>query len=156
MFVFMLASEIISKLEKTIFKKYFAGIFSRDNIPRNLKDKHFIILNTDIKSGVGLHWYTVVRVNDLIECFDSLGIRDDQKNFICSNFNFKGISHVTFNTTQIQPSFSTLCGQYVLFYLFERYHNLDLEFDELVNIIFSEQLSKNDETVVTFMNEFLN
>ena len=73
-----------------------------------------------------------------------------------SNFNFKGISHVTFNTTQIQPSVSTLCGQYVLFYLFERYHNLDLEFDELVNIIFSEQLSKNDETVVTFMNEFLN
>jgi len=138
----MLASEILSHLQSFPFKIHFGGIFSSDSIPKNLRNKHFLIVNTDVKSGPGKHWYTVLRLNDSIECFDSLGIQEDKKVFICNHFSFRGIRSITYNTTQVQPSSSILCGQYVLFFLFERYHNLDLNFDDLVNEIFSENMVK--------------
>ena len=79
---------------------------------------------------------------------------NDKKDFILIHFKFSGASQITYNINQLQPSISALCGQYVLYYLFERYHNLDMDFDELVNEIFTDNVMKNDETVVNFMNEY--
>ncbi|MBM3939029.1 MAG: hypothetical protein FJ333_10330 [Sphingomonadales bacterium] len=151
----MLSSELISALQTFTFKKYFAGIFSADTIPLTLKDNHFLILNTDVKSGPGKHWYGVVRIKNVIECFDSLGIQENQNQFLLHNFNFKGITHIHFNQTQVQPFTSPLCGQFVLFYLFERYHNHDFTFDDLLNEIFCEDLAKNDIIVQDFIRNFI-
>lgn len=151
----MLANELINAIKKVIFKKYFGGIFAIDNLPKKIYDKHFIIVNTDISEGPGKHWFTLVRLKNTIEYFDSLGVDKQKQDFICSHFNITGISYVALNKTQLQPLTSSLCGEYVLFYLFERYHNLDLDFDELLNQIFSENFMQNDETVIKFMTDFL-
>ena len=150
----MLGNELVAALQQCFFKTYFAGIFSSNNIPKRLKNKHFLVINTDIRSGPGKHWIAVVRLNGSIECFDSLGVNNDKKDFILNHFKFSGASQITYNINQLQPSISALCGQYVLYYLFERYHNLDMDFDELVNEIFTDNVMKNDETVVNFMNEY--
>lgn len=148
----MLANEILRALQSLKFKSKFSGIFAADTVPRNLKSDHFIIVNTDISTGHGIHWYAIVRLGKVIECFDSLGIKEDQKNFICTHFNFPGIRYISFNTTQVQPLSSILCGQFVLYFLYERYHNLDLDFDDLLNSIFDNNLQKNDDTVSNFIS----
>jgi hypothetical protein len=35
-------------------KKYCDGIFSIDTIPKTIKFRHFLICNTDVKSGKGM------------------------------------------------------------------------------------------------------
>jgi len=151
----MLANELVAALQTQVFKIYFGGIFSSDNIPKKLKNKHFYIINTDVESGPGKHWYTIVRLNQLIECFDSLGIQQQQKEFLNQHFTVKGISHLIFNVTQVQPSYSLKCGQYVLYFLYERFHNLDMDFDDLLNEIFCENNETNDKKVLQFENEVL-
>ncbi|MBM3937186.1 MAG: hypothetical protein FJ333_00830 [Sphingomonadales bacterium] len=92
----MLTQEIIAELQKRQYKTFFAGIFSADNIPKKIKHKHFIILNTDFKDGPGKHWYVVVRLHNLLECFDPLGVSEDRKHFISTNLKFAGIHHISF------------------------------------------------------------
>ena len=36
----MLGNELVAALQQCFFKTYFAGIFSSDNIPKRLKNKH--------------------------------------------------------------------------------------------------------------------
>lgn len=151
----MLASEILNFLEKQHFKNFFGGIFSSDNVPKTLKNKHFLVINTDVQSGPGKHWYVILRIHNLLECFDSLGVQTERKAFLSSHFRFKGLTHITYNTTQIQPNTSALCGQYVLYFLFERYHNLDYDFDDLLNEIFSNNMTTNDEYVSKFITDFM-
>jgi len=152
----MFAFEIISNLKKLEFKNNFSGIFASDKIPKTLKNKHFIVVNRDPSNLPGSHWFVIFRLNSLIEVFDSLGIGDHEKSFISNNLNFKGITHIIFNVTPVQQSSSSSCGQFVLYYLFERFYNFDLDFDELLNEIFSSDLSANELSVSRFVNTFLN
>jgi len=147
----MLASELLKQLEKFYFKDCFCGIFASDNVPKKLKNHGFIIVNTDVKSGPGKHWYAVVRLGDVLECFDSLGVTPQRKHFLYSHFTFRGLKHITFNITPVQPITSTQCGEFVLYYLFERYHNLDYNFDDLLNVIFVEEESNNNDNVLVFV-----
>ena len=61
-------------------QKHFKGIFSIDTLPKYLKLCHFLICNTDISTGTGLHWFVLIRNSkNGMECFDSLGISPDKK-----------------------------------------------------------------------------
>ncbi|MBM3938369.1 MAG: hypothetical protein FJ333_06915 [Sphingomonadales bacterium] len=151
----MKSTEIVAALEKFPFKKFFGGIFPSDKVPTTLKKNYFWIINTDVSNGPGKHWYCILRLGSVLECFDSLGVSEAQKCFLCTHFKTKSITHISFNHTQIQPFSSSLCGQYVLFYLFERYHNVDLDFDSLLNECFVECTEKNDEAVKLFIQDFL-
>ena len=71
----MLGAEISSFI-KDIPALYcvYSGIFTEENIPTKLKDKHFIILNKNSS-----HWYGIFRNGPgLIEVFDSLGCSEDK------------------------------------------------------------------------------
>ncbi|MBM3938634.1 MAG: hypothetical protein FJ333_08300 [Sphingomonadales bacterium] len=135
-----------------MFKTQFEGIFSYDTIPKHFKNRNFIIVNTDISSGPGKHWFCIVKNNGMIECFDSLGVTTAKQSFLRNHFAIRGITHVTFNVTPVQPLDSTLCGQFVLYFLFERYHNLDMTFDDLLNDIFTLDLERNNTQIIEFMN----
>ncbi|MBM3938637.1 MAG: hypothetical protein FJ333_08315 [Sphingomonadales bacterium] len=151
----MFASEILNALQNSVFKNFFYGICAADTIPKNLKENHFIIVNTDKSTGEGKHWYAIVRRQNVVECFDSLGVNEEKKNNLISKINFRNVEFLTFNTTTLQPAISLLCGQYVLFFLFERYLNLDMDFHSLLNEIFDDDQSKNDENVKQFYKDFI-
>ena len=76
----MISPDFANKLSQfPHVKKQFQGIFSADQLPKQIKKNHFIICNTDVRTGAGKHWYTVVKLEkDTLELFDSLGI-DEQK-----------------------------------------------------------------------------
>jgi len=151
----MFASELLSLLKKTNFSNHFAGIFSSDTIPKTLKNRDFIIVNRDASHEKGSHWYAVVRLNNEIEVFDSLGITDPSfKHFLQSTLNFNGITRINCNTTALQSVSSTYCGSFTLFYLWERYHNFDLSFTDLINTILTSDVNKNHDIVINSMRDY--
>ena len=152
----MYANDLVSAIKHTHFKSRFSGIFACDTVPKNLKDGHFIIINRDSQSQRGSHWFCAVRLKNTIEIFDSLSVKQSDKSFLLRTFSFRGITEIVFNVTQVQPDYSTLCGQYCLVFLMERYHNLDMSYNELINQFLSDNVSENDKIVKQSMNDFYN
>ena len=148
----MLSPEFDTKLSKfPNLKHKFCGTFSADTIPKQIKCKSFIICNTDVHKGIGKHWYCVVKLNkSVLECFDSLGIDERKKAFLTTNFNLKNITKIKYNVTQVQSSLSDTCGYFVLYFLIQRFHNQDLNFNDLLNEIFQKDVEQNEILVRNF------
>ena len=134
----MISSEFASHFDHFPHaKKFLKGVYASDNLPSSLKVNHFIICNTDVLSGEGIHWYCIFRTKQSeLECFDSLGINEQKKNFLEKNFNFKGVQKLKFVCTPVQSTFSNTCGHFVLYFLINRLYNKDKGFNELLNEIF--------------------
>lgn len=91
--------DVIQKFHNV--NKLYDGCFSADSIPKTLKTGHFIICNTDIASGEGIHWYTVIRSSSKeLECFDSLGIDEEKAKFLKEHFKFRNVKSLIYNTTR--------------------------------------------------------
>jgi hypothetical protein len=135
------------------FKKHFKGIFSIDTLPKSLGYRKFLICNTDFQNGNGKHWIFFGQTEkNIIELFDSLGIDEQKKKLLYEYCKFD--KEIIFNTTPFQDTNTSTCGLFVLYYFFERLFNLDLDFEELLNLIFDEDISKNEKTVVEFQKDF--
>ena len=88
-----------------------------------------------------------------MESFDSLGTDNEKKLFLTSSFNHKTIKKIKFNVTQLQSSISDTCGFFVLYFIVNRYHNQDLNFTELLNEIFTQNIEHNETVVKNFAQE---
>ncbi len=136
--------------------KHFLGIFSINTLPKTIKRNSFLICNTDTSNGLGKHWLCFSKTSsNCIECFDSLGINEHKKDLLNTYCKFKNALKIEFNETQFQDSNSSTCGLFVIYFAIQRFHNLDLEFDELLEEIFVLKTEKNEIRVKTFLNEFL-
>ncbi len=56
-----------------------------------------------------------------------------------------------FNVTKLQDETSVLCGQFCIYFIVQRLFNDDLEFAELLNEIFSENVVENEHSVQDFL-----
>jgi hypothetical protein len=139
----------------TELKKFFLGVFSIDTVPKQIKKNHFCICNTSPSNTEGEHWFCILKIKrNQLELFDSLGVNVQKEEFYKKNLRcYKNF--LTFNVTQFQPNDSQNCGLFCLFFLFERFHNLDLDFDELLEEVFNTSLLKNDQKVEEFCAELL-
>ncbi len=63
---------------------------------------------------------------------------------------------IEFNESRFQKSDTSSCGLFVIYFLFERMHNLDLSFEDIIEDIFDEDQSVNEEKVKKFCNDILN
>ena len=135
--------------------KLFDGVYSFDKIPTKLRVNHFIICNTDNSTGSGKHWFCIYRVRQqLLECFDSLGINTDiKKSQLIKACNFKGALNVIVNNTSIQSPLTDTCGKFCLMFIIERLHNPDLNFDQLLNESFSDDCNENEKAVNAFFDD---
>jgi len=138
-------------------KKFLQGVYASDTIPRTVKVNHFIICNTDVSSGTGQHWYVVLKLHHReLECFDSLGIDANKKQFIREHFNLKGIRKIKFNVTQLQSNLTSTCGKFVLYFIINRLYNSDLGFNEFLNEYFTQDLLQNETLVNSFFDSHFN
>ena len=136
--------------------KFFDGVFASDKIPRKIQVSHFIVVNTDPSGSIGQHWYALYRHDkNIIECFDSLGIDDSKKKFLKKSFVNQRVKELLFNTTQVQDLTTTTCGEFVLYFLFKRMHNQDLDYDMLLNEIFCLDTTINEEKVKFFFENII-
>ena len=138
-------------------KKQFSGIFAIDTLPKSLKLRKFCICNTDFSSGTGKHWFVLLRSSRAtLECFDSLGITIEKTTVLKKYCELKGISEIIYNETQFQDDLSNTCGLFVIYFIFERMHNLDMTFHDLLEEIFDgENQTINEEKIRSFCDNLI-
>lgn len=105
-------------------KEVFIGVFPSDRIPdfRQLKNRraYALIVNLDESQHAGSHWiaiYLPKHRNEWAEYFDSYGRPPTIPSFLKLLKKYKGY---VFNNDILQSPYSTVCGQYCLFYLCHR------------------------------------
>jgi len=54
--------------------KYFRGVFSKDTLPKQIKNKECGIINLDNHIGLGTHWVAYRNIDRFCEYFDSFGL----------------------------------------------------------------------------------
>ena len=87
----------------------FNGVFSRDNLPRKIKDGAYVI-NLDEHADTGTHWIALLCNRNEIVYFDSFGvdhIPEEIKKFI-GNKNIKAIIF------RVQGNDSIMCGYFCI------------------------------------------
>lgn len=100
-------------------------------------------------SEPGQHWFVLLKVEQgQFELFDSLG--GDSK-FLLQTLPYSG--ECTFNATPVQLAESTSCGEFCLYYIIQRLHNLDLDFDNFINDFFCAIPEVNELRVSAFINK---
>ena len=87
----------------------FNGVFSRDNLPKKIKDGAYVI-NLDEYADTGTHWIALFCKKNEIIYFDSFGVEhipEEIKEFI-GNKNIKA------NIFRVQANNSIMCGYFCI------------------------------------------
>ena len=127
------------------------GLFSIDNIPKEIEPHHFFIINLSKEKDKGTHWISIHRqIDGLIEIFDSLGFDQRKRSLYESHLPFL---HFETNITPVQCQDSSLCGQFCLFYVVERFLHFDECLTEFLNDRFSQDCASNERKVTQFCHE---
>jgi len=129
---------------------HFLGVFPIDQIPKRIKPKCFFVCNTDPSYLKGKHWIAFVNIEkNYCEIFDSLGVKINE---LQTYFKFSQKLNFIYNTTPFQSTQSKLCGLFVITFIVERMLNQSMDFDEILENIFSSDTILNDEIVKEFCN----
>jgi hypothetical protein len=144
----MITSDFHSIFEKhPIFMPHFQGVYGANTL-KTLKVNKFCIVNNQPIELEGQHWRCFYRdTPSTLECFDSLGISAEEKENLRIKFQRSQIKEIDFNTCSVQRPDTSTCGQFCLYYIFHRLLNQDLEFDILLNEIFTADLDDNEKKV---------
>ena len=87
-------------------KSRFNGVYSRDNLSKNIKEGAYVI-NLDQYADVGTpHWIALYVSNNGVIYFDSFGIEHISK----ESKNFIGNKNMQTNIFRIKANNSTMCG----------------------------------------------
>ena len=92
-----------------LYKPRFNGVYSRDNLPKKIKDGAYVI-NLDEYSYVGTHWIVLYVSNNEIIYFDSFGVEHVPKEIK----NFIGHKNIKTNIFRIQSNNSIMCGYFCI------------------------------------------
>ena len=86
-------------------KPRFNGVFSRDNLPKKVKDEAYVI-NFDEYADAGTHWIALFCNRSEIVYFHSFGVEhipEETKEFI-------GNKNIKTNIFRVQANNSVMCG----------------------------------------------
>ena len=120
----------------------FGGVFSRDNLPDLAEGDKFYVCNTAPSSEPGDRWVVLHAAAEGVEYFDLLGgtiHHDEFAQFLGGEYRYVSV--------QTQELFSSVCGQYCIFYmsLRDRGHSMD----DIVHV-----LDNSDRIVTCFVKLF--
>ena len=137
-----------------ILKRFVKGVYASNTVPEVVtRYPSAFIINTEPLPLPGEHWIAVIiHSSSEADFFDSLG--KPPKNYKeIENFIFKNSKYCNFRCKRLQPSYSDLCGLYVLVFLISRLC-LKLSLSS-VYALFSSSIQRNDNFVRSFIHEFL-
>ena len=87
----------------------FNGVFSRDNLPKKMKDGAYVI-NFDEYADTGIHWIALFCKKNEIIYFDSFGVEhipEEIKKFI-------GNKNINANIFRVEANNSIMCGYFCI------------------------------------------
>ena len=122
----------------TFTKKTFSGVFAADELPEIIDASPCgFVANTDPSTEPGTHWLAFYYPSRGERgFFDSYGYPPDNYG---EAFKLYGVE--TWNKRKIQSSWSTVCGQYCIFYLY--YKSRGYSMNKIVNM-FTDNTCLND------------
>ena len=97
--------------------KYFRGVFSKDVLPKQIRNKECGIVNLDDHIGPGTHWVAYRNIDRFCEYFDPFGLMMplEVKKYMTTSGK-----QLVYSGDEIQERDSVLCGYWCLYYLLER------------------------------------
>ena len=108
---------------KQLKLEHFRGIYSRDNLPKKIRQQECGIINLDTQLGPGTHWVCYRNIDQDCEYFDSFGLPMAEE--ILEYLETSG-KQIFYSTDEIQERNSVLCGYWCLYYLMERQKGISM------------------------------
>ena len=129
-------------------KKTFCGVFAADQLPETVDTFPCgFVANTDPSTEPGTHWVSFYFPSrDKGEFFDSYGYPPE-------HYGFKLYEIETWNDRKLQSSWSQVCGQYCIFYLYHKSRGYSMS--KIVNL-FSGNTRLNDCKVACYVKKHFN
>ena len=124
----------------------FNGVFSRDNLPKKIKDGAYVI-NLDEYKDVGTHWIALFCKKNEIVYFDSFGVEhipEEIKKFI-RNKNIKA------NIFRVQASNSVMCGYFCTEFIDFRLAGKKLS--DFTTLCSPRDFDKNDSIILSHFKD---
>jgi hypothetical protein len=124
------------------------GVCANDTLPRGqLRPGDFcLIVNVDNSHRTGSHWQACIRKGPNLYVFCSLGLALT-RNF--KDFVHRQSDHVTRNIEPLQPVISTLCGSYVVCFLY--FLCRKVSFRDFLEKFSLKNRDRNDYLIIQFM-----
>ena len=118
----------------------FNGVYSRDNLPANIKKGSYVI-NLDEYEDAGTHWIALYVKNKKVVYFDSFGVKHVPK----ENIKFIKNTDIIANIFRLQAYDSIMCGYFCIKFI-------DYMFDgktllDYTNLFSPHDFKKNDKII---------
>ena len=128
----------------TFTKKIFVGVFAADELPTLNTFPSGFVANTDPSTEPGTHWVAFYFPSrEKGEFFDSYGHPPE-------HYGFKSYNIETWNQHKLQSSWSNVCGQYCIFYLYHKSRGYSMS--KIVNM-FTDNTAINDSKVACYVKK---
>ena len=124
----------------------FIGVYSRDNLPDEIKDGAYEI-NLNDYSDIGTHWIALYLMNKTVTYFDSFEIEHIPKEIK----NFTNNKKIIANFYRVQNYDSVMCGYFCIGFI--DYMFMGKSLTDYTNLFSPNNFKKNDDIV---LNYFLN
>ena len=127
-------------------KLWFNDVFSRDNLPKTIKDGAYII-NLDEYADVSTHWVALFCNRSEIVYFDSFGVEhvpEEIKEFI-GNKNIKA------NIFRVQANDSVMCGYFCIGFIDFMLSGKKLT--DFTSLFSPYDFKKNDNIILSYFKD---
>ena len=116
-------------------KKIFGGVFAADELPKTFDTFPYgFVANTDPSTEPGTHWVAFYFPSrDKGEFFDSYGYPPE-------HYGLESYDIETWNKYKLQSSWSNVCGQYCIFYLYHKSRGYNLILDSIFDEVFFNKI----------------
>ena len=124
----------------------FSGVFSRDNLPKKIKDGTYVI-NFDEYTDAVTHWIALFCKKNEIVYFDSFSVEyipEEIKEFI-GNKNIKA------NIFRIQANNSVMCGYFCIGFI--DFMLADKKLTDYTNLFSPYDFDKNDSIILSYFKD---
>ena len=124
----------------------FNGVFSRDNLPKKIKDGAYVI-NLDEYADVGTHWIALFCNRNEIVYFDSFGVEhipEEIKEFI-GNKNIKA------NIYRVQANNSVMYGYFCIGFIDFMLAGKTLT--DYTSLFSPHDFDKNDQIILSYFKD---
>ena len=127
-------------------KPRFNGVYSRDHLPKKIKDGAYII-NLDEYADVGTHWIALFCSRSEIVYFDSFGA----ENVPAEIKEFIGKKNIIANIFWVQANISILCGYFCIGFIdFMLAGEIFTDFTSLFSLY---DFKKNDNIILSYFKD---
>ena len=127
-------------------KPRFNGVFSRDNLPKKIKDGAYVI-NLDEYADVGTHWIALFCNRSEIVYFSSFGLEhvpEEIKEFI-------RIKSIKANIFRVQVNNSVMCGYFCIGFV--DFILAGKELTDFTSLFSPYNFKKNDDKILSYFED---